>query len=254
MIKYFFPFRREAEVSRRRRKVAVNIVQPLLHLQEIDRRIRELEQEAVDIPDRKAKESASIFAAQEELDAAKAKLREAQARAAASEAEIKAMDERLQQMKDEQSKLESKSEYATFNLEIQRLAKDRETQESRQLLAMDDMVPLKTRVAEAEAKVQKEKAAIDDYISELDARLASVKEQLTACEAERREYLGQVPDSLLMRYERIKTRRWPVVVELNSDGACTGCHLVQPPSIAQDTRRNNQVVTCLTCGRVLYSE
>ena len=223
-------------------------------MQEIDRCIRELEQEAVDIPERKAQESASIIAAQEELDAAKAKLREAQSRAAASEAEIKAMDERLQQMKEEQASLKSNADFTTFNLEIQRLTKDREKQESRQLLAMDDMVPLKTRVADAEAKVQKEKAAVDDYVAELDARLASVKEQLAAREAERREYLDAVPENLLVRYERIRTRRWPVVVELNSDGACTGCHLVQPPSIAQDTRRNQAVVTCLTCGRLLYSE
>lgn len=232
----------------------MNIVQPLLHLQEIDRCIRELEQEAVDIPERKAQESALIIAAQEELDAAKAKLREAQSRAAASEAEIKAMDERLQQMKEEQASLKSNADFTTFNLEIQRLTKDREKQESRQLLAMDDMVPLKTRVADAEAKVQKEKAAIDDYVAELDARLASVKEQLAAREAERREYLGAVPENLLTSYERIRTRRWPVVVELNSDGACTGCHLVQPPSVAQDTRRNQRIVTCLTCGRLLYSE
>ena len=104
----------------------MNIVQPLLHLQEIDRCIRELEQEAVDIPERKAQESASIIAAQEELDAAKAKLREAQSRAAASEAEIKAMDERLQQMKEEQASLKSNADFTTFNLEIQRLTKDRE--------------------------------------------------------------------------------------------------------------------------------
>lgn len=232
----------------------MNIVQPLLHLQEIDRCIRELEQEAKDIPERKAQESASIIAAQEELDAAKAKLREAQSRAAASEAEIKAMDERLQQMKEEQASLKSNADFTTFNLEIQRLTKDREKQESRQLLAMDDMAPLKTRVADAEAKLQKEKAAIDEYIAELDARLVSVKEQLAAREAERREYLGAVPENLLMRYERIRTRRWPVVVELNRDGACTGCHLVQPPSVAQDTRRHQAVVTCLTCGRLLYSE
>jgi predicted nucleic acid-binding Zn-ribbon protein len=117
---------------------------------------------------------------------------------------------------------------------------------------MDDVIPVKHRVAEAEGKLKDEQAGVDAYTGELDARLAAVKAELTQTEAERAEAVKRVPPQQLLPYERLSARRWPVVVPLQADGVCKGCNMVQPPSVSQMVRRNQGVVTCGMCSRILY--
>ncbi len=67
----------------------------------------------------------------------------------------------------------------------------------------------------------------------------------------------------MLYYERLRTKRWPVVVPLTHDGVCDGCHLVQPPSVAQMVDANAKhgeegkpqgIVACTMCGRILYRD
>lgn len=233
-------------------KAAVSVVQPLLDLQEIDGRIRDLQQEIRDIPQRKAQEQERLTGAKEALERAKAELKNAQLRVNEAELEVRARREKIQSLKQNQATLKTNKEFQIYNLEIAKIEGEIDSFEARQIAAMDDVIPVKHRVAEAEAKLKDEQAVVNGYTSELDARLAVVKAELAKAEAERAEAAKSVPAQLLMPYERLRTRRWPVVVSLQADGVCKGCNMVQPPSVAQMVRRNQGAVACGMCGRILF--
>ena len=101
-----------------------------------------------------------------------------------------------------------------------------------------------------------------EHAREIDERIASVTKELEAEKALRAEKVKQVADpKFVLYYERLRTKRWPVVVALTHDGVCDGCHLVQPPSVGQlaDANAKNgemgkpqSIVACTMCGRVLY--
>jgi predicted nucleic acid-binding Zn-ribbon protein len=66
----------------------------------------------------------------------------------------------------------------------------------------------------------------------------------------------------MLYYERLRTKRWPVVTMLTEDEVCDGCHLKQPPSAKQLVKQNAsnaekggrmRIVACNMCGRILYS-
>lgn len=235
----------------------MNFVQSLLDLQEIDDRIRNLEQEIKDIPMRKQEESKSLFLAQRKLDEARENAYIQETTVRASEAEIKALDERIEQLKADQGNLKTNAEFKDFNLQITKLTKDVENLKSHQQYKLDDLTLVKGRVAEAEAALLAEKSEIDGYLSELDSRMAEVKEELEKTEAERRAFIQTLAPAQLSQlayYDRIRSRRWPAVVSLSAEGACNGCHLVQTPSVAQNVIRNQNIVTCDICGRILYRE
>jgi len=218
----------------------VSVVQPLLDLQEIDGRIRDLQQEIRDIPQRKAQE-------QERLNGA----REALARAQA-ELEVKARRDKIQALKQNQVLLKTNKEFQMYNLEIAKIEGEIESYESRQIAAMDDVIPVKHRVAEAQAKLEEDQTVVDGYTAELDERLAVVQNELAATEAERAEAAKKVTPQFMLYYERLRTKRWPVVVSIGADCVCNGCHLVQPPSVGQMVRRNQGIVACQMCGRILF--
>ena len=230
----------------------MSVVQPLLDLQEIDGRIRDLQQEIRDIPQRKAQEQERLNGAREALARAQAELKNAQLRVNEAELEVKARRDKIQALKQNQVLLKTNKEFQMYNLEIAKIEGEIESYESRQIAAMDDVIPVKHRVAEAQAKLQEDQTVVDGYAAELDERLAVVQNELAATEAERAEAVKKVTPQFILYYERLRTKRWPVVVSIGADCVCNGCHLVQPPSVGQMVRRNQGIVACQMCGRIIF--
>lgn len=240
----------------------MTIIDALVELQEVDGRIRELELELKDLPRRKALETARLSGVSADLQAAKASEDYVQGRVKGFEEDAKALREKIQQLKSTQAGLKTNKEYQQYSIQIDLVAHDLETTENNQLAALDDLPSAKARIADAQAKYDAEKEGVDSFCAEIDERIASVKAELAEAQKERVEKAKAVNDpKFVLYYERLRTKRWPVVVALTHDGVCDGCHLVQPPSVGQlaDANARNgaagkpqSIVACTMCGRILY--
>ena len=240
----------------------MTVLQLLLELQEVDGRIRELEMELKDLPRRKALETARLSGVSADLTAAKANKEYAEGRVKNYEADAKSLKEKIQQLKSTQASLKSNREYQQYSIQIDLVSHDLEAAENNQLAAMDDLPSADARIADAQAKFDAEKGSVDGFCREIDERIAAVTAELESAKAERAERLKAVNNpKFVLYYERLKQKRWPVVVSLTHDGVCDGCHLVQPPSVAQMVDANEKrgeeggeqaIVACTMCGRLLY--
>lgn len=237
-------------------------IEALLDLQGVDGRIRELEMELKDLPRRKALETARLSGVSADLTAAKAGQQYAQDRVKGYEADAQALKEKIQQLKMTQAGLKSNKEYQQYSIQIDLLSHDLETSENSQIAAMDDIPSADKRLEDATAKYDEEKGQVDAFCAEIDERIAAVKAELDGCMAERAEKAKAVTNpQMMLYYERQRMKRWPVVVELTHDGVCDGCHLVQPPSVAQmvdanqrlgEEEKPQRIVSCTMCGRILF--
>lgn len=242
----------------------MTVVETLIDLQEVDGRIRELEAELKDLPQRKAKEVARLSGVSADLSAAKAGQEYANQRVREYEADAQALKDKIHQLKTAQAGLKSNKEYQQYSMQIDLVNHDLEATESNQIAAMDNLPSAQQRITEAQAKFDAEKSGVDAFCSEIDERIAAVKEELAACQAERAEKAKLVSDpKFMLYYERLRTKRWPVVVPLTADNVCDGCHLVQPPSVGQLVSANakngaegrpQNIVACTMCGRILHGD
>ena len=240
----------------------MTIIEALVDLQEVDGRIRELELEEKDLPRRKALETARLHGVSADLQAAQANQEYAESRVRGYEEDAKSLRGKIQQLKTAQAGLKTNKEYQDFSVQIDLVSHDLETAENNQIAAMDDLPGAKDRIAKAQAKFDEQKKGVDAFCAEIDERLAAVKAELAAARQEREEKKKAVSDpKFLLYYERLSTKRWPVVVSLTHDGVCDGCHLVQPPSVGQlaDANAKNgelgkpqSILACTMCGRILY--
>ena len=146
-------------------------------------------------------------------------------------------------------------------MQVENLERDAKASDDRALMLTEDQLPpMKKRVEEAQERVDGDNGQVEGYVQELSARLARAKEDLEKCRAERLEKEAAVRDvdaSALLYYERISTRCWPALAYLNSGDACEGCHMKQPPYVAQSVEHNakvekGQLTRCTMCGRILY--
>ena len=240
----------------------MTIIEALIELQDVDGRIRELEMELKDLPRRKALEMARLSGASADLLAAKANQEYANQRVRGFEEDAKLLKDKIQQMKKDQMNLKTNKEYHDFSVQIDLVTHDLEAAENNQLAAMDDLPSAQSRIESAQARYDTEKGGVDSFCAEIDERIAAVKQELAEEQKLRDEKVRQVNDpKFLLYYERLRTKRWPVVVPLTHDGVCDGCHLVQPPSVGQladanakngAANRPQSIVPCTMCGRILF--
>ena len=238
------------------------VIEALIELQDVDGRIRELEVELKDLPRRKALETARLSGVSADLEAAKANQQYASERVKGYEADAQALKDKISELKRTQAGLKSNKEYQQYSVQIDLVQHDLETTENNALAAMDDMPSAERRILDAQAKFDAEKGGVDAFCAEIDERIALVKAELAECQAARVEKAKAVNDpKFMLYYERLRTKRWPVVVPLTHEGVCDGCHLVQPPSVAQMADANVRLaaegqpqrqVACTMCGRLLY--
>ena len=240
----------------------MTIVEALIGLQEVDGRIRELEMELKDLPRRKALEMARLSGVSADLQAAKAGEDYVNGRVKGLESDAQALKEKIQQLKMAQAGLKTNKEYQQYSVQIDLVSHDLETLENSQSAAMDDLPSAQARIADAQARYDAEKGGVDRFCAEIDERIAAVQAELAEAQKARVEAAKAVTDpKFLLYYERLRTKRWPVVVALTHDGVCDGCHLVQPPSVGQladanlrngEAGRPQSIVACTMCGRILY--
>ena len=245
----------------------MNVIQPLIELQDTDGQIRELEREARDIPQRKAQETARLAGVNAALEFAKNHLEAHRGMIRKEEAGAEEIRAKVHTLKLAQTSIKSNKEMQQSIMQIEGLERDAEAAEDRALALTDEIPTLEKRVAEAQAKVDAEQGGVDGLVAELDARLAEVNAELARLQQERAEKSKVVSNAdprTLLYYERLRTRRWPAVALLNSDDVCDGCHMKQPPFVGQSVDRNAKIVesggtvqgpvVCTMCGRILYRD
>jgi predicted nucleic acid-binding Zn-ribbon protein len=232
----------------------VNPIQTVIDLQDVDGRIRELEREAKDLPRRKAQESARLMGVNASLEIARNQLALMQQRVKDSEAEAASAKDRVRELKILQASASSNKEYQQLAMAIEGLEHEADESEARAYAMMDEFPRLERAVKEAEEKVSGEAGGVDDFCKEIDDRIAEVKSELDQLAVERAEKAKLVNPRTLLYYERLRTKRWPVAVPLNSESVCEGCHLKVPPSTEQMVEHKMELVACTNCGRMLYRD
>ncbi|MDD5707555.1 MAG: C4-type zinc ribbon domain-containing protein [Kiritimatiellae bacterium] len=226
-------------------------MEPLLALQELDAQILELQHEIRDIPSRQQHETERLKEAQERLTAAQTELRAFQTRVADFELQVQAVRDRIVKLKQQQMTLKSNKEFRAMEAEINNAMHEAEGLEGQQIMAMDAVVPIKAKVAMNEARVAEERQGNEAFMKELEQRLTQARARLQELETERAAAAVKVNQQQLRVYDRLRKSRRPTIVRL-ADGVCGGCHLEQPPSIRHLVKRDNALVTCQMCGRLLY--
>ena len=82
-----------------------------------------------------------------------------------------------------------------------------------------------------------------------------IKRDLSALEAylkERKEIEASISPDLLPRYERVRKHRGGIGVAPARDYVCEICKVRIRPQVFQEIRKNDQIIACDACQRILY--
>jgi len=174
----------------------------------------------------------------------------------ALERSLQDSEERLAGYRKQLMEVESNPAYQAMQREIDALEKTIDATEERLLMLMDEV---DSRSQEHEAELRKfadGKAAARSKIDELKERTARLEREAAEFAGGRPGHLKDLDPALRKRYERIGQNLGSVPVTRVIGESCGGCHTRLPLQLVHEVRKNDQLITCEACGRILvhYSD
>ena len=96
-----------------------------------------------------------------------------------------------------------------------------------------------------QAKNNEQKAEYEKETNVLKAQIADYQER-------RLDFQPKIHPDLINRYQEWFKRQGTGLISLVVDHACGSCHLRIPPQTLQQARKNEQIIRCGSCQRILY--
>jgi uncharacterized protein len=227
-------------------------LQHLIQLQDLEmtaerlrRRIGELPavQEALDT--RVAERTAAVAGVKERIAANRAARQEI-------EKDLAAVQTRLSKYKDQLMAVKTNKEYQAMQTEISVAEQAVRSQEDRLLDRMEETDALGTELKASEAALKSEQADVAREKQALDAELGRDQQELQRLADERSRVAASLSPAALALFEHVAKHRRGLALSEAREGHCTQCHVRLRPQIFNDVRRNDGLIQCESCSRILY--
>jgi predicted nucleic acid-binding Zn-ribbon protein len=148
--------------------------------------------------------------------------------------------------------VKTNKEYQAMQKEIAAAEREVRSYEDRILERMEEGEALGREVKAAEAALAEERRRIEAEGRALDDEGAALEAELTRLAAEREALRGAVAAEALRLFDRLLQAGRGVAVVEARDGHCGACHVRLRPQVFNDVRRNDALIQCDHCKRLLY--
>lgn len=161
--------------------------------------------------------------------------------------------EKIKRTEGRMFEVKTNKEYQAFLNEIE-MAKEANSREEEEILRlMEEIDEVKKNLAKREKEVKASLEKIEGEKKRIQEKMAQDdigwKKQ-----TERREALTQQMEKKLFRlYNTLKEKREVGVVRVKKE-TCQGCFLNIPPQMYIEVQKNNILIQCPHCNRILYFE
>jgi predicted nucleic acid-binding Zn-ribbon protein len=224
----------------------------LVELQRLDSEIAEVEAAAAAIPGVIRRIEEQLMKAKAALDAVTAETDRMMKLRRQQERELEEVTDQLKKRQSRLFEIKTNQEYSAVLKEIEGLKHKVSVLEEAILVLLDQIeVELKAR-AEEEQRVRSSEAEALRDTQRKEAELRQLRGRLSELQGARKGRSKNVELSLLQQYLRLLKSRAGLAVAPARDGSCEGCHVALTPQLYNEVRRNEEILTCERCGRILY--
>lgn len=224
----------------------------LIRLHEADATVHAVEVELAQCPTDKSALEARLNEERESLDAARAAFEATTKSRRKLEAEVQDLETKRAKYKGQLGDVKTNKEYQALLHEIEGV--EREIR-SREDLVLEEMERLETFGAEVKreaVELKQVEARHSVEMKELEARLAALEARAAARRTERDVALSDTSEEAQALYRRVARLRSGVALAEVKDGSCSGCRVKLRPQLVLNLKRNDEVVQCPSCSRILF--
>ncbi len=228
----------------------------LLELQKVDRRLAGLEEEKQSLPVQRKKIEADLQTTKEKPEKLAEEMKSIRIELDKRELDLKVHEGRLAQLTIRLNLASSNKEYRAIKQEIGSEEADKSLLEDEILNLMTGCDELEASLKQAKEELEEEKKRCEKALQEIEEREASLKREIKELLDLRKELGRQVALQVLSTYDRLIGRyKTDAVVPVSAkEMVCSGCHISVQVQTINLLMRNDEIIRCKTCGRILYLE
>lgn len=224
----------------------------LIQLQALDLQIQDLTRRRNDFPRQIESLDSEIKNAAKSLSTLQGQMEYLRKERRRLEGEVEVLSGKLSKYKDQLMAVKTNKEYTAVLTEIETCNKEITSKEDEVLAIMEKMESQEKAMeadkhgfASKQDEVKKRRAELSQQIDALDV-------QLQALQSDRSRLLEGVSSALLNEYKRIAGARKGVALAEARDYSCQVCHVRLRPQMFNEVKKNEQIITCESCNRILY--
>lgn len=225
----------------------------MIQLQRVESELKRAQTGQVEIPKRKAELEAELAAGRAHLDAARASLDETQKARRRHEGSLQDLEGKRSKYKGQLMEVKTNKEYTAVLHEIEAVEREIRQIEDHVLAEMEKAETLTGAVKSEEAafKAREERHRTD--VRGLDERSRALEAEAARLAGERDQVAQGLDEDTLELFQRVARFRGSAMAEAR-DGMCQVCHVKLRLQMFVDLKRNEDVVQCPACNRILYYE
>ena len=224
----------------------------LIRLQSIDLSIQELRARVDKFPGISKALDEKLRSAQASLDAAREKTKSNQGSRKKLEIEIGATEVKITKYRDQMMAVKTNDEYRALQHEIEHSQKGIRKVEDDILNLMMEAETSQAEIKTAEAQLKEDQQKVHVERQRLEEENARDLGALESYLKDRREIEGSISTDLLPQYERVRKHRGGIAVAAARNEVCEICQVRIRPQVFQEIRKNDQIIACDACQRILY--
>jgi predicted nucleic acid-binding Zn-ribbon protein len=224
----------------------------VIALQRLDSTADAARKKLADEPEHEKSLDARLEAAKQRVATAKAKLAENKNARGAIDKDVALHQGRLSKYREQAMAVKTNQEYHAIQHEIAHAQGEIKTHEDRMLERMIEADDLTATIKKAEADLAAEQKAIEADRKAMKTEHGELQTSLERISAERAQIIGALDKQVLIVFEQVSRKRNGVAVAEAKDGICTICHVRLRPQVFNTVRRNEAIVQCDSCNRILF--
>lgn len=224
----------------------------LIQLQEIESRAAVANKAIADAPGRIATLDALLHDATAALEAAKQALAENKTRRGFIDKDLAVVQQRQSKYKDQLMEVKTNTEYHAMQHQIAAAAAEVGQQEEQILVNMMEADDINAAIKKAEVALKAAQAKVSNERSAIEQDVTIQQAALTACATARATLVAGLADKgVIDTFERIAKVRGTAVARAEGE-RCTVCQVRLRPAVFVNVLKNDQIVQCDSCQRILY--
>lgn len=228
------------------------MLQQLLLVQDVDRRLVQLRRQKKEIPERMAVIEARLNAHRESLKAAQDEMKKLAAAMKQIDIEIESSKQKIQRFREQEMQIKSNEEYRALEHEIAVVQKQIRSLEDQEIEMMEKTEELRRLTLERENDLRLEEKRVAEDQAMLKQHADAIEKEMAELEKKRNDLIQAVDPAWRNRYEKVLRRWGDFAVVPVENGTCGGCHMKLTPQMVHDARKSEAMVACSYCNRLLY--
>ena len=226
----------------------------MIELQNITFEMDKLAAGRVDLPQEIGRLDEELASVARELKEDEERVETLKANHKAKETALKDGIEQVKKAKSRLLEVKTNKEYEATLKEIDVLHEKNSTVEDEIIQMLEEIDRAGERLKVKESETAGRRSKYEEEIRELKEELSSIDSELEKVLKRRDEVRSKTKATVLKKFDIIKDRKRGHTIVPVWKAVCSGCHMNIPPQMYNELQRNDRLMLCPHCERIIYWE